>query len=84
MHGNHPFSTYAKFSEKLTFLHCEKYQIPNFLVWKFCGKTQIPHRLLCAFPQKLQTRKFGEITVFFAVLYLHTYTHVCVSGAKKC
>ena len=52
---------------------CEKYHnFPNFLVWKFCKKTQFLHSFgwmtgNCAFPQNFQTRKFGEITVFFEV-----------------
>ena len=48
---------------------------PNFLVWKFCGKTQFPHSFgrfvrnysETAFPQNFHTRKLGEITVFFTV-----------------
>ena len=48
---------------------------PNFLVWKFCGKTQFPHSFgritrkyaETAFPQNFHTRKFGENTVFYAV-----------------
>ena len=47
---------------------------PNFLVWKFCGKTQFPlsanrPKLCgnCAFPQNFHTMKLGEITVFYAV-----------------
>ena len=49
---------------------------PNFLVWKFCGKAQFPHSFgriarnyaETAFPQNFDTRKLGEITVFFAVV----------------
>ena len=42
---------------------------PNFLVWKFCGEAQSLHSFgqNCAFPQKLHTRKLGEITAFYAV-----------------
>ena len=63
-------------------VHCVKYRkIPNFLVWKFCGKAQFPHSFgrwcgnfverhsgNCAFPQNFHTRKLGEITVFYAVV----------------
>ena len=35
----------------------------NFLVWKF---------LETAFPQNFHTRKLDEITVFYAVLLIHT------------
>ena len=49
----------------------------DFLVWKFCGKAQFSQfwasRLKlcgnCAFPQNFQTRKSGEIMVFFAVYF---------------
>ena len=42
---------------------------PNFLVWKFGGKAQFPHSFgRCAFPQNFHTRKFREITVFYAVI----------------
>ena len=43
---------------------------PNFLVWKFCGKSQFPHSFRpklcgnCAFPQNFHIRKLGEITAF--------------------
>ena len=48
---------------------------PNFLVWKFCGKPQFPHsfgriaRIYAetVFPQNVQIRTLGEITVFYAV-----------------
>ena len=33
--------------------------LPNFLVWKFCGKTQYLH--------SFHTWKLGKITLFFAV-----------------
>ena len=44
---------------------------PNFLVWKFCGKSQFPQFSLrgnCAFPENFRTRKLGEITIFHAVV----------------
>ena len=52
----------------------------DFLVWKFCGKAQFSQfwasRLKlcgnCAFPQNFQTRKSGEIMVFFAVYFPHS------------
>ena len=35
------------FSEETSFFSlivaAEKYHIPNFLLWKFCGKAQFPH-----------------------------------------
>ena len=34
------------------------------MVWKFCGKAQFLH---CFGLQNFQTRKLGEITVFFTV-----------------
>ena len=41
----------------------------NFQVWKFCGKASNRRKLCgnCAFPQNFHTRKFREITVFYAV-----------------
>ena len=46
---------------------------PNFLVWRFCGRTvsalfwAIRPKLCgnCAFPQNFHTRQLGQITVFF-------------------
>ena len=42
---------------------------PNFLLWKFCGKTQFRPKLCGnrAFSQNFHTMKLGEITIFFAV-----------------
>ena len=51
---------------------------PNFLVWKFCGKGTVSTQFrairpklcgICVFPKNFYTRKLGETTVFFAVLY---------------
>ena len=52
---------------------------PNFLCSKFCGKAQFSQSFgrianrqelwgNCAFPQNFQTRKLGEISVFYAVI----------------
>ena len=57
----------------LLFLNTAKNNLilPNFLVWKFCGKAQFAIRPKlcgnCAFPQHFHTRKLGELTVFFTV-----------------
>ena len=42
---------------------------PNFLVFKFCGKSQFPHSFgrNCTFPKNFNTRELGEITGSFAV-----------------
>ena len=59
---------------------------PNFLVWKFSGKTQFPHSFgkLCrkyAFPQNFHPRKLVEITVFFSVYlignHLKVFRRIC-------
>ena len=46
--------------------------LPNFMVQKFCGKAQSANcsKLSgsCPFPQNFDTRKFSEITVFYAVI----------------
>ena len=45
---------------------------PNFLVWKFCGKTIRPKLCgNCVFPQNFHTRKSDEITAFYAVLLVN-------------
>ena len=50
---------------------------PNFTVWKFFEKAQFPQRFgriaqnsggNCAFSQNFHTSKFGEISVFYAVM----------------
>ena len=47
---------------------------PNFLAWKFCGKTEFPRRRFVrnsaetVFPQSFHTRKIGDIKVIYAVL----------------
>ena len=49
--------------------------LPNFLVWKFCGKAVsvefwVIRPKLCAnsaFPQNLRSRKLGETSVFHAM-----------------
>ena len=59
-------------------MHCKNTIIsPNFLLWKFCGKAQFPHSFgrfavyeNCVFPQNFHTRNIGEITVFFAVIFI--------------
>ena len=48
------------------------------MVWKFCGKAQFPHSFgqftrnyaETAFPQNFHTMKLGEITLFYAVLFI--------------
>ena len=49
--------------------------LPNFLVWKFCGKAQFPqsfrrfaHNIVeTTFQQNFHSRKFDDITVSYAV-----------------
>ena len=52
--------------------------LPSFVVWKFCGKAQFPHSFgqivrnyaeTMPLQKNLHTTKFGEITVFFNVIY---------------
>ena len=49
---------------------------PYFLVWKFCGKAQFlksfgritrNSKENVPFPQNFHTKKFGEVSVFYAV-----------------
>ena len=64
LHLNETSTTYS-YTAKNTVIS------PNFLMWKFCGKSQFPRFLgncgNCAFPQNFH-RKLGEITVFFTVV----------------
>ena len=68
--------------------------LPNFLVWKFCGKAQFLHsfgQFPCetAFPQNFHTRQLGEIRVFFAVwtgaliVYLVFNQTIAISNIKN-
>ena len=41
---------------------------PNFLVWKFCGKTEFPHSFGRIARTYAETVPFHKITVFFAVI----------------
>ena len=73
------FSKYDQICNAVQCIHFENTTrnsviLPNFLVWKFCGKARFPHRFgrfdyvgNCTFPQSFHTRKLGENTVFFAV-----------------
>ena len=47
-------------------------------MWKFCQKVQFPHSCQrIAHPHNFNTRKLGEITVFFAVYLTHRQlTHI--------
>ena len=52
----------------------------NFLVLKFCGNAVFGEfrtiRLKnCAFPQNFNTRKLGEISVFYAVIFTKKLQH---------
>ena len=59
--------------------------LPNFLVWKFCGKVQFPHIFrqiaqnyanYCTFPQNFHTKKLGENMVFFAVIWFNLQNYL--------